>query len=327
VNYRSAALIKESIKSALQFRSAHSFEWIVVDNCSNDSSKEVILSACPFVKWIDMGYNAGFGRANNEGIRRSKNAVVLLLNPDTIIVDDAVEKCYQRFITSSYVACSVQLLNADHSPQITGNFFMKGGLNHLLPLPYMGALLRKIAFAIKVKKTNIALATAEEKVDWINGAFMMVKKSAIEKAGTFDEDFFLYSEEIEWCSRLKKVGDICVYGDLNTIHLQGESINNSTQSADKGYQNLFDIKGLQLMVSNHLRIRKQFGVLWFLFHLFMHTVEIPVFFFCSIIDNLLHFRNPFSQLNMIGGFIKNVVKLYSLTPVIISNKPYFYKMF
>lgn len=327
VNYRSATLILDCIESALKYISSQKFEWIIVDNDSKDDSKDIITTHYPFVKWVDMGYNAGFARANNEGIRQSKSAVVLLLNPDTIILDDAVEKCYQRFITSSCVACSVQLLNADHSPQITGNFFMKGGLNHLLPLPYMGLLLRKIAFAIKFKKTNIAVATAEEKVDWINGAFMMLKKSAIEKAGMFDEDFFLYSEEIEWCSRLKKVGNICVYGDLYTIHLQGESINNSIQSADKGYQNLFDIKGLQLMVSNHLRIRKQFGKLWFLFHLFMHTVEIPVFFFCSIIDNLLHFRNPFSQVRMIGGFIKNVVKLYSLTPAIISNKPYFYKMF
>jgi GT2 family glycosyltransferase len=141
-----------------------------------------------------MGYNAGFARANNEGIRQSKEEVVLLLNPDTIILDDAIERCCHRFLSSSHIACSVQLLNTDKSPQITGNFFMKGGLNHLLPLPYLGALLRKIAFAVKVKKTNVAAASAEENVDWINGAFMMVKKTAIEEAGMFDEDFFLYSE-------------------------------------------------------------------------------------------------------------------------------------
>src|SRR4051794_11903384 len=254
----------------MQFSSALHFEWIIADNQSNDSSKEQITSKFPFVKWIQMNYNAGFARANNEGIRQSKGEVVLLLNPDTIILNDSINQCYQRFIQSSYVACSVQLFNADKTAQITGNFFMKGGLNHLLPLPYLGSLLRRIAFSVRVKKTNLAKASSEEKVDWINGAFLMVKKSAIEKAGMLDEDFFLYSEEIEWCSRLTKAGELCVYGDLKIIHLQGETINSATNTSDKGYFNLYDKKGLQLMVSNHVRIRKQFGIAWFLIHLFMH---------------------------------------------------------
>jgi len=310
----------------MQFPSAKNFEWIVVDNQSGDESKEQIISKFPFVKWIEMNYNAGFARANNEGIRQSAGEVVLLLNPDTIILNNAINECYQRFIQSSYVACSVQLLNADKTPQITGNFFMKGGLNHLLPLPYMGALLRKIAFAFKVKKTNVAKAATEEKVDWLNGAFIMAKKSAIKKAGMLDEDFFLYSEEIEWCSRLRKVGELCVYGDLETIHLQGETINSVTKTSDKGYLNLFDKKGLQLIISNHIRIRKQFGAGWFLFHLFMHTLEVPIFFICSIIDNLFHLHNPFKNFFYIRGYTYNVLKLWSLSPKIISNKPYFYKM-
>jgi len=139
----------------------------------------------PRLKWINMDYNAGFARANNEGIRQSSGQAVLLLNPDTIILDDAIEKCFQRLINSTYIAGSVQLLNEDQTPQITGNFFMKGGLNHLLPLPYLGNLLRSVAFAAKVKKTNIPMASAEEKADWITGAFLMVKKEAIEKGTGF----------------------------------------------------------------------------------------------------------------------------------------------
>jgi GT2 family glycosyltransferase len=327
VNYRSTSLILNSIESALQYSSARNFDWIIVDNNSSDNSEEVIKTKYPFIRWIQMDYNAGFARANNEGIRQSTSEIILLLNPDTIIRDDAIEKCYQRFFHSNFIACSVQLLNPDHTPQITGNFFMKGGLNHLLPLPYLGSLLRRIAFAFKVKKTNIAIASTEEKVDWINGAFMMVKRSAIEKAGIFDEDFFLYAEEIEWCSRLNKVGEICVYGDIHTIHIQGESINKASQSTDKGYQNLFDKKGLQLIISNNLRIRKQFGVAWFLFHIAMYTVEVPIFFFCSIFDNLFHLRNPFKNIQTIKGFTVNVLKLWKLSPKIILNKPYFYKMF
>lgn len=326
VNYNSVQDILNCLKSAFQYSSAAAFEWIVVDNNSTDNSKEILTAHFPVVKWIEMGYNAGFARANNEGIRQSSGDVVLLLNPDTIILEDSINKCYQRFDSSPYVAASVQLLNEDLSPQITGNFFMKGGLNHLLPLPYLGALLRTIAFAAKVKKTNVQQAAAEQKVDWINGAFLMVKKSAIEKAGLMDEDFFLYHEEIEWCYRLGKTGELCVYGDLHAIHLQGESVNKATQTNDKGYTNLFDKKGLQLMVSQHLRIRKQFGVAWFLFHLFIHTGEIPIFFLCSVIDNIFHYRNPFKHWHLIKGFTKNVFKLWRLTPVILENKPHFYKM-
>ena len=122
VNYRSASLIGECIASATQFESARNFEWIIVDNDSADDSKETILSRFPFVKWIAMDYNAGFARANNEGIRQSNGSVVLLLNPDTIILNDAIDKCFKRFMQSGYVAGSVQLLNADRTPQITGSF-------------------------------------------------------------------------------------------------------------------------------------------------------------------------------------------------------------
>lgn len=326
VNYRSPVYILQCLQSAFQFSSAQTFEWIVVDNDSRDNSKTLITQAFPTVKWITMNYNAGFARANNEGIRQSKNDIVLLLNPDTIILNDAINNCLQKFSQSSNIAASVQLQNADGSPQITGNFFMKGGLNHLLPLPYMGNVLRRIAFAFKAKKTNVVQAGAEQKVDWINGAFMMVKKSAIEKTGMMDEDFFLYAEEIEWFSRLKKVGDVCVYGDLKTIHLQGETINSAINSNVKGYNELTGRKGLQLMVSQHVRIRKQFGRGWFLFHLFMHTIEIPIYSLCAIFDNLFHGKNPFRDMQQVESYTDNVMKLWKLFSKIFRNKPYFYKI-
>ncbi len=72
-----------------------------------------------------MNYNAGFARANNAAILQSNSDTVLLLNPDTII-DKSLELCYNNFIGSEYIACGVQLLNIDGSPQISGNYFMKG---------------------------------------------------------------------------------------------------------------------------------------------------------------------------------------------------------
>ena len=215
-----------------------------------------------------MNYNAGFAKANNKGIESSNGDVVLLLNPDILVEDDAISKCFLQFTSSNFVACGVQLLNLDKTPQISGSYFMKGGLNHLLPLPVLGKFLKWLGSQMKVEKPSIMEAKGLMEVDWINGAFLMVKKEIIKKAGLLDEDFFLYAEEIEWCSRLKKQGRLCIYGDLNIIHLQGEAANQAFDSEGKGYYNLFDKKGRQIMLSNFVRIRKQFGILWFLVHLF-----------------------------------------------------------
>lgn len=326
VNYCSAADICKCLQSALHFESFKRFEWIIVDNNSPDDSKIVITTRYPFIKWIDMGYNAGFARANNVGIKATTCDIVLLLNPDTIILNDAIWYCYEKFKNAHYSAASVQLLNPDMSSQITGNFFMKGGLNHLLPLPYLGTFLRSIALKIKVKKTNVLEASDEEKVDWINGAFMMVRKSAIAKAGLFDEDFFLYFEEIEWCSRLLMAGDICVYGDLKIIHIQGSSINEATNSKEKGYISLWGKKGLQLIVSSHVRTRKQFGISWFFFHLAMHTLEIPIFFVGVLIENFLKMRNPLNDIKKVKNFTLNVLSVWKLSYRIFLDRPYFYKM-
>ena len=325
VNFRSPKFICDCIVSAFQFPSAKNFEWIIVDNDSKDNSKEIITSQFPFVKWIDMDYNAGFARANNEGVRQSTYEVALLLNPDTIILNDAIEQCYKKFIETNHVACGVQMLNPDGSAQISGSYFAKGGLNHLLPLPYWGNFIKWIGSLLKVQKPSIEKAASEEFVDWISGAFLMVKKEAISKAGLMDEDFFLYAEEVEWCSRLKKIGTLCIYGDIHIIHILGEIIQDAAES-DKSYFNLYDKKGLQLIVSNHLRIRKQYGVGWFLFQLLNYTFAIPVFFICSFFGHLLHFKNPFTDWRKIKALTKNVWKVLKLSPKIIRNKPYFYKM-
>lgn len=153
----------------------------------------------------------------------------------------------------------------------------------------------------------------------------MVKKQAIQQAGMLDEDFFLYGEEVEWCSRLKKVGSLCIYGSIKIIHLIGGTIQSATASADNSYTNLSDKKGLQLMVSNHLRIRKQYGVLWFMFQLLNYTWAAFFAFFASFIYHLTQLKNPFSEYASLEGLLNNVLKLWTIAPAIISGKKHFYK--
>jgi len=302
------------------------FEVIVVDNASGDGSREIVCSVFPAVRWIEMGYNSGFARANNEGIRKSGGEVVLLINSDTLVEGRAIEGCYREFSDSSYVACGVQLLNPDRTPQISGSYFVRGGLNYLLPLPYLGALVKRAGQLSGVKVPNVPDARSLVEVDWINGAFLMVKKDVIGLAGVMDEDFFLYAEEIEWCSRLRKLGKIAVYGQFHVVHIQGASANESYGSSGTGYYNLYDRKGLQIMLSNFVRIRKQFGAGWFFIQLLFYVVEIPVFGIGIPVSRIGGKKKARYSFGQFRGYCRNVGFVIRKSGIIIRNKPYFYKV-
>jgi GT2 family glycosyltransferase len=302
------------------------FEVIVVDNASGDGSESTICGAFPSVRWIQMGYNSGFARANNEGIRRSTGEVVLLINSDTLVEDRAIEGCYREFAGSAYVACGVQLINPDRTPQISGSYFVCGGLNYLLPLPYLGALVKRAGRVSGAKVPNVPDARSLVEVDWINGAFLMVRKDAIALAGLMDEDFFLYAEEIEWCSRLRKVGKLALYGQFHVVHIQGATTNERFQSSGKGYYDLYDRKGLQIMLSNFVRIRKQYGVGWFLMQLLFYIVEIPVFGIGVLVSRLGGRKGLGYSFRQFRGYCRNVGAVIGKSGIIVRNKPYFYKV-
>ncbi|OLY94820.1 family 2 glycosyl transferase [Cnuella takakiae] len=327
VNYHSGNLVLNCIQSILDHHVAPNFEYIVVDNSNSHQDELMICNRFPFVQWVDMGYNAGFARANNAGMRLAKGDAFLLLNPDTIALDQSIAVCYQQLKAGNFCAAGVQLLDAAHAPQISGSRFVQGGLNHLLPIPYWGAFIRWAAYSAGSKAPGVQDVASEQQVDWISGAFLMVQRNAVATAGLMDEDFFLYGEEVEWCSRLKKVGQLVLFGNLKIIHLEGATINKSQNIQEQGYYNLYDRKGLQLMVSNHLRVRKQYGVGWFLFLLLNYTWGWLFFLLCSTVYETIRAANPFKQGKKVFAFGRNVARLWFLTPAIMRNKPRFYKMF
>jgi len=328
VNYKSARLVLDCLEHLYRDAAAGEFEVIVVDNASDDGSRETITTTFPQVRWVAMSYNSGFARANNEGMRHASGDAFLLLNGDTLPEARTVATCYHRLMGSAYVAGGVQLLNGDGTQQISGMYFMKGGLNYLLPLPYLGPLIKRVGERAKVKAPHVAGegAGAETEVDWLNGAFLMVKKTAVAMAGPMDEDFFLYAEEAEWCGRLRKIGRLCLYGDLTLVHLQGETANEIFGSDGKGYYNIYDRKGLQIMLSNFVRIRKQFGVGWFGVQLFFYLLEVPFFFIGLCFSrpgpktpgglSWAHFRR----------YCHNIGFVLRKSGRIVRNKPYFYKV-
>ena len=315
VNYRSTKYILDCLQSAGPVLMQNKeIEWIIVDNDSNDDGENQIRSLFPQVQFLQMGYNAGFARANNAGIKIAKGAHVLLLNPDTLLPENSILNCVRRLAASDCVACGVQLVHADKTPQFSGSYFTKGGLNHVLELPYWGNTVKWVANVLNVSKPSFIQVEKEIKVDWVSGAFLMVKQSAIKKAGLMDEDFFLYAEEVEWCSRLGKIGPLCLFGDITMVHLIGTT-----------YSNLSDKTGLQLMISNHVRIRKQYGIFWFILLLLNYTWAVPYAYIVSVIMHTIKGKSPFTEMDYLNGFAKNVGTIWTMLPTIILGKKYFYK--
>jgi len=324
VNYKTTGLLLDCLTTMHTDAAAAGFEIIVVDNHSGDDGRSGVTAAFPQVIWVQMDYNAGFSRANNAGFRRAGGDTMLLLNSDTLPRSGVIAECYRRLRNSEYAACGVQLLNADGTPQISGNYAMKGGLNYLLPLPYGGSIIRRLGEWVKIGKPHVPGKGSIVEVDWINGAFLMVKKAAIDKAGAMDEDFFLYAEESEWCGRLKKVGKICLYGDLEVVHLQGVTANLLFGSDGKGYTDIYDRKGRQVMLSNFVRIRKQFGTGWFLVQLLFYIADIPVFLLGILLSRLTGKRR-YSWIQF-RQYCSNVAVIIRKSSTIIRNKPYLYKV-
>ncbi|HEV8081393.1 MAG TPA: glycosyltransferase family 2 protein [Chitinophagaceae bacterium] len=328
INYKSVGHVLTCIESIYNETRKYSLEIIVVDNNSEDNSEAKIATAFPKAKWIQSGYNAGFARANNIGIRASKGENILILNADTIILDNALDKTIDLFKTKpDAVACGVQLLNPDGTHQISGAYFKKGGLNFLLPLPYLGRLIRYLGYKVKTKIPSVKEVVAEQEVDWIVGAFIMVKKSMLERAGLFDEDFFMYAEEIEWCSRLRKQGKLYLFEEPKVIHIGGGTSSNYYKTDNDNSKNLWSKKARQIIISKLLQIRKQYGVFYYVLICFLFIIEIPIFVIGFLIEKILMGENAKYTWENVSGYITNTGYIIKYFFRILINKPFFYKAY
>jgi GT2 family glycosyltransferase len=316
VNYHSTPWLTKLFASVEQWYASENIEWIVVNNASEPGDQQTLQQQFPFILWLEMGYNAGFARACNKGIAASKGDAVLLLNPDTYFTDYSLVNCYNHLKASSAVASGVQLYTPDGHPQYSASHFMRGGLNYLLKIPVWGSILKKIASRVKVAKPSLDQAFCTHQVGWISGAFLMAKKEAIDTAGMLDDSFFLYGEEVEWCYRLGKIGALELYGNLSVVHLEGVNISNASGSEVNDYNYLYDKKGLQLMVSNHLLVRKVYGIHWCLFHYFNYMWGALI---CLI-------ANPINQKKNAVRFMGNCLRLTTWMPAILLNVKKLYKV-
>ena len=328
INYKSAKLVMDCVESIYRQASQYSFEIIIVDNDSKDDCEEKVMAAFPATRWLQTGYNAGFARANNAGIRIANGEYVLILNADTIITDGAIDKSLTLIKQATdAVGCGVQLLNTDGSNQISGAHFVTGGLNTLLPLPYLGKLIRYLGYRFKSAIPSVQTINDTIEVDWIVGAYILVKKETLQKAGLMDEEFFMYAEEIEWCSRLRKQGKLYLFARPKVIHIGGgTSSDYYTTAENENSKNLWNKKGRQIIVSNMLRIRKQFGAGWFLIIAGTYLFEIPIFFICLLLHKIFTVNKATYTFKNWIDYVKNMGVLLRYFFKICFNQPHFYKV-
>jgi N-acetylglucosaminyl-diphospho-decaprenol L-rhamnosyltransferase len=195
---------------------------IVVDNISTDGSAEMMRAEFPDVHLIVNAENRGFPAANNQGIEMAQGRYVLILNPDTEIVDAAPATMVAYADANPDVGVvGPQLLNADGSVQSSRRRFPTPA-TALFESTWLQPCAPRRLLARYYVQDRPDDATLD--VDWVKGAALMARREAIAQVGPMDAGYFMYSEELDWCKRFKDAGWRVVYlPTAQIIHYGGKS--------------------------------------------------------------------------------------------------------
>lgn len=253
VSFNSKDLLKNCLETIWKWTKDVSFEIIVVDNKSTDETVAMLKKFGDKIKLIESPENGGYSKGNNLGIKSAKGKYVLLLNPDTVFLENSIERMKLWMDAHEDVAVSsCQLVNSEQKTSPNGGYFP--GLRNIvawgwflddLPIlrnyfpsyhPHPGPIYEKEFFP-----------------DWVTGAFFFARKEAIEKVGTLDENIFMYGEDLEWCMRFKKAGWKVGYTSITKIvHLE-----HGTQGGVPKGAILGEFKGLKYIYGKHFPEWKQ----------------------------------------------------------------------
>jgi GT2 family glycosyltransferase len=223
VNWNTKDLLRDCLKSVYQCAGAMDYKIIVVDNASTDGSVEMVKNDFKQVILIENSDNKGFAAANNQGMAVAKGRYMLLLNSDTVVLDNAISDMV-RFADENPQAAVVgcRVLNPDRTLQRTC-FMFPSVLNMLLSSTYLYKLFPKSRFFGREQMTWWDRNDIRQ-VDVVTGCFMLVRREAIEQVGTMDEQFFMYGEETDWCYRFREKGWKVMFAPVGEIiHFGGQS--------------------------------------------------------------------------------------------------------
>lgn len=224
VNYNVKFFLEQCISAALKALQHMQGEIFVVDNDSVDGSVNMLKEKYPRVRVIENKKNVGFARANNQAIRVASGKYILLLNPDTVVEEDTFEKCF-AFMESHPEAGAAGVKMIDGK----GRFLPES--KRALPTPSV-AFFKIFGLSLLFPRSKLfgryhlgyLDRNAIHEVDVLSGAFMFIRKNALDKAGLLDEDYFMYGEDIDLSYKIALAGYKNYYFPHTTIiHYKGES--------------------------------------------------------------------------------------------------------
>ena len=202
------------------YKTVTDIEWeiYVVDNNSTDGSQAEVKKRFPEVKLIENETNTGFGYANNQALRIMQGRFAVLLNSDAVLKENSVKRLLAFMTTTPRAGIAgVQLLNDDGSRQNSIDNFPSSETE------IFNKSILRLFFPGKYPSKNMSYKDPIE-VDSVIGACMMVRKEAIGDVGVFDEDYFIFLEETDWCFRMYKKGwKVYHVPDAEVFHLSGHS--------------------------------------------------------------------------------------------------------
>ena len=221
VNYQTFELTKNTINSIFEYDYPFELEVIVVDNASSDDSMSRLQDYFgDRVRFIASAKNNGFAAGNNQALRVVEARYVLLLNSDTIVWENTLESIYNYMEDHKDVGacgCRVLLENGELDKACKRSFpNVKNSFFRLFHIPTNSA----------DDNYNLDNLPDDEiyEIDCLTGAFMFMRKEALDTAGLLDETFFMYGEDIDLCYRIKNSGwKIIYYGESKITHLKGAS--------------------------------------------------------------------------------------------------------
>ena len=223
INWNTREVLRECLASVVSNLAGLSAEVFVVDNASTDGSCEMVAECFPDVQLIRNDSNRGFAAANNQAIRIAKGRYLLLLNSDTVVLGDVLQRSLQYMEKHSYVGVlGCRVLNGDGTTQLTCSRFPT-----IVNLLLLCSSLWKLPWPRIFGRYQMRdwARDSERDVDTVTGCYMFARAKAVRDVGLLDESFFFYGEETDWCKRFwnagwrlrfAPVGEITHYGSLSS---------------------------------------------------------------------------------------------------------------
>ncbi|MEI6947706.1 glycosyltransferase family 2 protein [Paraflavisolibacter sp. H34] len=228
INYNTFALTCQCIQSVLDFTKGVPYEIILVDNASTECDPSLFKEKFPGIILVINPHNSGFAKGNNLGISFAKGDLVLLLNSDTYLTEDAISKSAQAWKDhpgTGVLGC--KMVYPDGGLQYSARRFRSLqwellDLFRFLPylLPYRQRARLMLGKYFKLDFTTTA--------DWVNGAFFLFPKEVLQRLpeGKLDERFFMYGEDQLWCEQIKNLGyEILFFAGACIVHIHSGSTN------------------------------------------------------------------------------------------------------